>query len=338
MNPMPLFRLLLPLLLFSASLLQAGTQTLGDSVVAIKTYNTESRQQLIGDYQGFVFEAEGFILTSYRSLINPANEQLLSVIDVHLPGDSNRYAATIVGVEPTINLAIIKIFADQPLQPVTPADINSKVPGEALSAVRLANGKLHTVSGRLAGLNTRECYQESMTSTMFRAEIPLNDTHLGSPIFDLEGNVVAIYTGYKPPVVEGHRENPREIHLLPIQLAMNIYDSLKFKKSMKSPWTGFSVIPLNQQQQALFPTEKGDKGGIALEYVWKDSPADKLGIKPGDILTRFGHYRILSPADFQKWLYMYGVGHEVKMVLLRDGDYQVHTYTIEERPQWAIPK
>ncbi len=173
---------------------------------------------------------------------------------------------------------------------------------------------------------------------MFRAEIPLNRNHLGTPVFNLDGEVVAIYTGYEPPANPEHRENPREKHLLPIQLAVNIYESLKYKKSMRSPWTGFSVIPLNAQQRAQFPTEKGDKGGIAIEYVWDNSPASTFGIQPGDILTRFGHYRILSPADFQKWLYMYGVGHTVRMVLLRDGQYRVHEYTIEERPDWAVPE
>ena len=46
-----------------------------------------------------------------------------------------------------------------------------------------------------------------------------------------------------------------------------------------------------------------------------------------------------SGGDFQKWLYMYGVGHPVKLMILRNGkDYLVTDYVIEERPAWAKPE
>jgi S1-C subfamily serine protease len=78
---------------------------------------------------------------------------------------------------------------------------------------------------------------------------------------------------------------------------------------------------------------------VAIEDVWENSPAEKLGIKVGDILVQFSYSRILSVADFQKWLYMYGVGHPVKLIILRNGTEHLTTdYVIEERPQWAKPK
>ena len=75
-------------------------------------------------------------------------------------------------------------------------------------------------------------------------------------------------------------------------------------------------------------------GGVAIEDVWEGSPAQKLGIQVGDILVQFSYNRILSVADFQKWLYMYGVGQPVKLYVLRNGtEYLVADYVIEERPQ-----
>lgn len=54
---------------------------------------------------------------------------------------------------------------------------------------------------------------------------------------------------------------------------------------------------------------------------------------------QFSYNRILSVADFQKWLYMYGVGHPVKLMILRNGtEYLVADHTIEERPAAARPK
>lgn len=190
--------------------------------------------------------------------------------------------------------------------------------------------------GRLVGLNDKLCYQESLTSTMLRAEIQLDKSSIGAPVFNVLGEVVAIYTGYQPVSQEDHAEHDEEVHLLPSFLARNIYDSLKFKKCMKSPWTGFSVKPLSDFEKEIFPIKQGDQGRIAIEYVWTNSPAEQLDIQPGDMLVRFGRYRIESPADFQRWLYMYGVGNKVKMVFVRNGhDYIIKDYLIEERPERA---
>lgn len=78
---------------------------------------------------------------------------------------------------------------------------------------------------------------------------------------------------------------------------------------------------------------------MAIEYVWPGSPAEKLGLKENDILVQFSYNRILSVAEFQKWLYMFGVGQPVKLMILRNGNqYLVADYVIEERPASARPK
>ncbi len=127
--------------------------------------------------------------------------------------------------------------------------------------------------------------------------------------------------------------------MLPIFLAFNVYESIKHRQSLASPWTGFSVRPLSGDEQARFPVADGRfQSGIAFDFIWDNSPASKMGLEKGDILVRFGHHPIHSPADFQKWLYMYGVGREVEIYVLRDGAVTVFDYTIEERPDWAVPR
>lgn len=249
--------------------------------------------------------------------------------------------AVIIGVEPTINLGILKIETEQSLAASSLVVRTVLESGQQVFAPsgwgEAGPGEL--IEGELSALNTRECYQESLTGTMLRAYIDLPDSSIGGPVFNQKGEVIAIYTGYTPPVMAGHQENPDELHILPAFLASNIYASLKHKRSLRSPWTGFSVRPLTEKEQRWFPAPKGDEGGIGIEYVWENSPAASFGLEPGDLLVRFGYYRIESPADFQKWLYMYGVGHTVKLVFLRGGDeYRVVEYTIEARPDWAKPR
>lgn len=291
---------------------------------------------------GFIVEKEGFLLTVYQNLTDPASGRLLEEFQVSTTGsDPKTHNASIIGVDPTLNLGILKLESEEEFPVASRAPEGAVKTGTNLSAVGgFVEGKPSLVHGSVSGLNTRQCYQESLASTMFRAKIHIPMENVGGPVFFSDtGVVTAIYTGFKPKAEPGHEEEAGETHLLPIGLCFNIYDSIKQKRSLKSPWTGFSVRALAAEEQRFFPTAKKHNGGIAIEHVWPNSPAEKLGIKVGDILVQLGYNRIMSVADFQRWLYMYGVGQQVKLVILRNGtDYMMTDYVIEERPAWAKPK
>lgn len=287
---------------------------------------------------GFVVEAEGFVLTNYQSLVRAGDGRLHEAFRVR-SGDAE-FPAEVIGVEPTIGIGILKLESTKPFVPVLPALKRIVEPGAPLQAVSFEGGGLRFIDGSIAALNTKQCYQHSLAATMFRAKIEIPDSSTGGPVFYADsGEVAAIDTGFEPVPEPGHVEVPGETHLLPIELCFNIYESLKTKKSLKSPWTGFSVRPLAESEKRWFPTAKKHHGGVAVEDIWENSPAQRMGLREGDILVQFSYNRILSVADFQKWLYMYGVGHPVKLYFLRNGtEYLVADYLIEERPEWAKPR
>lgn len=287
---------------------------------------------------GFIVEKDGFLLTTYRNLVVPATEDLHESFRVR--SGSREFSAEIIGVEPTIDLAILKLESEENFTAVVAATTREIVPGQALEATRFDGDSVTVIPGTVTALNTKQCYQHSLASTMFRAQITIPASSIGGPVFHADsGEVAAIFTGFKPVAEPGHEEAAGETHLLPIELCFNIYESLKTKRSLKSPWTGFSVRPLTDAERAFFPTAKKHHGGVAVEEVWENSPAQRMGVKEGDILVQFSYNRILGVADFQKWLYMYGVGHPVKLIFVRNGgEYLATDYTIEERPAWAKPK
>jgi len=325
-----------PLLLIIALTPALGfAETPDRGVVRIegRTASKESSRGL-----GFIVEKEGFFLTTYRNLVVPSTEDLHETFRVRT--GAREFTAEIIGVEPTIDLAILKLETEETFTPVVAATKREINPGQKLEATTFEEATLTMISGTVTALNTKQCYQHSLASTMFRAQITIPVSSIGGPVFHADtGEVAAIYTGFKPTPEPGHEEVEGETHLLPIELCFNIYESLKTKRSLKSPWTGFSVRPLTDAERAFFPTAKKHHGGVAVEEVWENSPAQRMELKEGDILVQFSYNRILSVADFQKWLYMYGVGQPVKLMFLRNGtDYLATDYTIEERPQWAKPK
>ena len=298
---------------------------------------------------GFVVEAEGLVLTNYQNLLDPATGRLLEDLRLTLPDDPSGlvHPARVIGVEPTLNLGILQFT---PSSPVTVSPIlrgsepAAAAPLAAFATIATAEPAptraLRRITGSLAALNTLHCYQQNLTATHYRTDLGLGPASCGSPVFlPATGEVVAIYTGYKPKPEPGHVDDPGESFVLPITLCFNIYDALKLKKNQLSPWTGFSVRPLTPAEAALFPTAKRHRAGVGLESIWPGGPAEKLGLRVDDLLVQFGYNRVESVADFQRWLYLYGVGQKTKFIILRDGhQYLTVDYTIEERPAWARPR
>lgn len=322
----------------------AATVALVESLDAVPTGAREARAT--ASALGVVVEADGFLVTTYKHLVDPATGALRPAfrVTVDVDGNPRMYRARIIGVEPTLDFAVLKVDDAEGLVPAELVTKSGLEVGQAIYAMGDATAKEgERVLGRLISLNSIECYQESLTQAMFAAEMVDPDAAVGSPVFDKSGQVIALYTGYEPPHDPNNPDealdDESEVHLLPVHLINNIYESLKSRKSLASPWTGFSVRGLNAEEQARFPAVGGRfAGGIALDFVWPDSPAAEMGLLEGDILLQFAYHPTPSPAEFQKWLYMYGVGHKVKMYVLRGDQPLAFQYTIEQRPEWALPK
>lgn len=301
-----------------------------------------------GHAQGFVIEAEGFVLTTYAPLVDPKIGALPDQLRVAVweSGVRSSHSASIVGIEPTLNLAILQLDVDRPLRASPMVRESEIVVGQPVIAAFVDGDRPRAVNGTISALSAKECYQESLTATMLRAVIALPEAAVGAPLRTENGAVVALNTGYQPPpdaepvpAEAEHALRPGETPVLPIELAMNIYEGLKQRRNMHSPWTGFSVRSLTEAERAHFPTVRRHQGGVAIEHVWNGSPAEKMGVQVDDILVQFAHYHVTSVAEFQQYLYSYGVGPQVELVFVRGGaDYLVADYTIEERPDWAKPR
>lgn len=293
----------------------------------------------------FAMESDGFLLTPYTVLLMPPHDNLATAIQARrigfAPLESTWQSADIIGVEPTLGLAILKIEVSSPI-PALPIQPPLELqPGDTIHAVAAtAQHVLQEQPGTFTQENSLDCYQMDMTSALFKGVVEIPATGLGSPIFTPDGTVHAIHTGYEPGESNEEEDEPEHTHhFVPISLALNVYAGIKQRGNLESPWTGYSVRNLSYSEKAIFPAYNGHvKGGIAIATVWDESPASALGIKPDDILVKFGHYPIYSVGDFQKWLYMYGVGHTVKMYFLKNDKLSVKNYTIEPRPDWAKPR
>ena len=129
--------------------------------------------------------------------------------------------------------------------------------------------------------------------------------------------------------------------MLPINLVLNLYEALKVAHSTRSPWIGVSVLELDRVAAARDPEKPAPAlpvHGVGIDDVFAPSPAAAAGVRTGDFLVELGGHAVQSVADFQKWMYVLGIGAKVELGLLRDGKPVRATVTIEPRPAEATTR
>jgi S1-C subfamily serine protease len=114
---------------------------------------------------------------------------------------------------------------------------------------------------------------------------------------------------------------------------MTIYRALKVKESEQSPWIGISVAELSARLRTKLKSPP--LTGIYIDDVFEPSPASRIGIRTGDVLTKMDDHPILGVSDFQTWLYLLGIDASVTLEIARDGKTLRKTVSIEQRPASA---
>ena len=281
----------------------------------------------VASASGFVVSGDGEVLTSAGIFSRPArgNDR---VIDVELPGNVHA-RGWVVGIEPTVDLAVLKMAAPVPVRSATIGDSDGVKVGQWAIAVGDPPGPEKTFApGTVAGRPERECYQEHRTSTLIQSSATIDPGGVGGPLVNIHGAVIGL-------TVSGDAARPT-VNALPINLAMTLYRALKVAGSERSPWLGIAVLELSASLRARLGS--APLTGIYIEDVFSPSPASRSGVRVGDVLTQMDDHPILSVGDFQTWLYILGIGTTVDLELVRGGKPLRLRLAIEQRPEAATPR
>jgi S1-C subfamily serine protease/mono/diheme cytochrome c family protein len=275
---------------------------------------------------GFFVTEDGFLL-SCEHLLSEADN---AIIDVELPQNLH-FRARVIGVEPTIDLAVLKVEAPIPMRAAAVGDSDAVRVGQWAIALGDPPGAGKTfVPGTIAARPERDCYQENRTSTLVQSSIRVDAESYGGPLVDIHGKVIGVSVPGAGTVVAG-AGGP--VYALPINLAINIYEALKVRESRRSPWLGIAVRDLTWKLREQL--RSSPRTGLYIEDIFDPSPASRAGIRVGDILTAMDGHRVLAVADFQRWLYLSGIGNTVALEIFRDGAVLEKRVVIEQRPESA---
>jgi serine protease Do len=258
------------------------------------------KQRSLGS--GFIISQDGYILTNDH-VVDGADE-----IKVKL-SDGREFTGEIRGLDPKLDLALIKIDAGEDLPVARLGDSEEIKVGEWVMAIGNPFGLEQTVTvgivsakGRVIGAGPYDDFIQTDAS--------INPGNSGGPLFNMQGEVIGINTAI---VAQGQGIG----FAIPVNMAKQIIPQLRDEGRVTRGWLGVTVQALNKELAESFDLDTTH--GALVNEVIEDSPADKAGLKRGDIIVEYDGKQVDELNDLPRLVAATPVDETVKVKVFRDG-------------------
>lgn len=278
----------------------------------------EYKRQGLGS--GFIISEDGYVVTNYHVV-----DQAVDISVILENGD--KYEAKVIGKDPKTDLAVVKFEPQQKLQAVSFGDSDNLRIGDWVLAVGNPFGLGYTVTagivsakGRSLGLGAYDDFIQTDAS--------LNPGNSGGPLFNLNGEVVGVNTAI---VAQGQGIG----FAIPIKMAEFVINQLKSGGKVVRGWLGVYVQELTPEIASGLSLKENE--GVLVSDVTPGSPADKAGIKRGDVVLEFDGKKVNEVSDLTNMAAVAEPGADVTMKLLHDGKPRDLMVKLTEFPDEAVP-
>ena len=312
------------------------------SVVSITTQTVSSGQNPFGFRAsgattseaagtGMIINADGLILTNNHVIDGSSTITVFT-------SDGKQHKAMLVAANSAQDYAFIKIDASG-LTPVKLGDSDAVQIGQGVVAIGNALGEFNNtvtngiISGKgrpvQAGDQSGTSASESLQD-LFQTDAAINPGNSGGPLVDLQGNVIGINTAVA--------SNAQNIGFaIPINEIKTAIKSVEAKGTISHPYLGVRYVPITP---AVAASEKLSvvngayvTGGTAADpAIVAGSPAEKAGIKDGDIITKVDDLSVDESHSLTSLLARHTPGDKVTITVLRDGKLLKLTATLGTTP------
>ena len=315
------------------------------SIVHIKVRQTVpgffQNQERTGEGSGFIWDTEGNIVTNYHVVASA------SIVDVEF-ADGSQYPASVIGLDPNSDLAIIKVNPNGKI--LTPLNLgdstNVKVGNHTIVIGSPFGQEFSMSSGIVSAIKRTVPSQNAMFSipNVIQTDAAINPGNSGGPLLDIEGNVI----GINSQIISRSGGNQGIGFAIPINSVKKIIPTLIKGEKFEYPYIGITGMDLNTNLKKALEIASEIKGVMIVDVV-KGSPADLGGLlgytgtvsdndnsypSGGDILTAINTIPITSMSDLLTLLFSdYSPGDSVTFTILRDSGSLDLDITLISRPQ-----
>ena len=264
---------------------------------------------------GFIINKDGYILTN-NHVVEDATEIIVTFSE-----GKKEYEAEVIGRDEKLDLALIKINAKNHLPVVNLGDSDKLRIGDWVVAIGNPFGLGGTVTAGIVSQKGR-FIGAGPYDDFIQTDASINPGNSGGPLFNLEGEVVGINTAI---IARGQGIG----FAIPINAVKEILLQLKDNGSITRGWIGVSIQELTPELSSHFKLKDG--AGVLISAVTPGEPAEKAGIKAGDIIVEFDGTPITELNELPRAVAVTPPGKISKVKVLRDGHMKTLSVKVGER-------
>lgn len=263
---------------------------------------------------GVIISDDGYILTNNHVVSTASKSSYYQVseatnITVTLYGDETEYEAKIVGTDELTDLAVLKIEKDGLVEAEIGDSDKVQVGEYAMAIGNPLNMQSSATTGIISAKN-RTITSDGRTYKVIQTDAAINSGNSGGALINAEGKVIGINTlKLSGSGIEGIG------FAIPINDTKNVYEQLISNGKVSRPFIGISGRTLDEQLAKKYGYEKT---GVYVVSVNEFSPAEKTGLKAGDIIYEFDGKEIKTMDELNSYKNEHNIGDEVSLKILRE--------------------
>ena len=281
----------------------------------------QQRQTIRSLGSGVIVSRDGYILTN-NHVVDGA-EKLTVVLN-----DKKKYTAKIVGRDPQTDIAVIKISADG-LPAATLGNSDNVRVGQWVIAVGNPFQLMHTVTAGIISAKGRSSMNLADYEDFIQTDASINPGNSGGALADLDGNVIGINTAIVNP--SGAGGNVGIGFAIPVNMASSVMHQLVASGTVTRGYLG--LLPQDIDDALAKALHLGSTRGSLVGDVTAGGPADKAGIRHGDVITSFNGTEVENSTGLRNMVAKAEPGKKATIGLIRDGKNEEITITLGERPK-----
>ena len=272
-----------------------------------------------GAGSGVIVSADGYIITN-NHVVEQATE-----LQVQL-SDKRKFTGQVVGTDPKTDLALIKIDADN-LPAATWGNSSQLEVGEIVLAIGNPFGLNQTVTMGIVSAVGRANVGIVDYEDFIQTDAAINPGNSGGALVNLQGELIGINTA-----IFSRSGGYMGIGFaIPSNMAKSVATSLREHGKVVRGWLGVSIQELTPELAEQFQVP--DTQGVLVADVLKDGPAEKAGVKRGDIIREYDHQQVQDPRHLRSLVAETVPDTRVTIQVLREGHDKELTLSIGELPK-----
>jgi S1-C subfamily serine protease len=267
---------------------------------------------------GWVYDSDGTIVTNDHVVEGARN------VSVRFSENGDPIDAQVVGADPSTDIAVLKIDPSKVkggIKPLQLADSGNIEPGQPAIAIGSPFGLQGTVTSGIVSALGREIQAPNgfTISGVIQTDAAINPGNSGGPLLDDAGRVIGINSQI---ATNGSDSNSGVGFAVPIDTVKQVVPQIKADGKIERAWLGVST------------SDAAPRDGAVVQQV-QGAPAERAGLKPGDIVVSFDGRSIATASDLGQAVLTRKPGDTVKVVVQRNGSRETLDVTLGTRPNEA---